>query len=224
MDISCFFIGRRPGCLTQVVDITLERARLSLLPEKAIFWEAKNLLIVSDLHLGKAGHFRKNGIPIPRNVHFTDLRTLEVLFKKHKPQQVILLGDLFHSFKNNEWSDFLSFIAVYDLVEFVLVKGNHDILSDYPKSLKVVDRLEIGPFCFTHQKESTEKYNLSGHLHPGYRLVGPARGGITMPCFYFSDNHGILPAFGAFTGIKKIKKEEGDRIFGVAEGKVIELI
>ena len=95
---------------------------------------------------------------------------------------------------------------------------------DYPDRLNVVESLEIQPFVFTHQREDTQLYNLSGHIHPGYRIHGRARGGLTMPCFLFSKDFGVLPAFGQFTGIKKIRRQKGDRIFGIAEDKVIELI
>ncbi|MEM9338080.1 MAG: ligase-associated DNA damage response endonuclease PdeM [Bacteroidota bacterium] len=197
---------------------------LKLLPEKAIYWGKKEYLILSDLHLGKAGHFRRNGIPISRNVHFEDLRILETLLQVYQPTSVILLGDLFHSFKNNEWDDFLRFMDVYDFINFILVKGNHDILKDYPRCLDVVDRLDVSPFTFTHEKEEATLYNLSGHVHPGYRVSGLGRGGVTLPCFLFSENYGILPAFGQFTGIKKIKKKEEDRIFGIVDSNIIELI
>lgn len=197
---------------------------LDLLPERVIFWKKQEALIVSDLHLGKAGHFRKHGIPVSREIHFTDLKILESLIKSHNPVEVILLGDLFHSFKNNEWDDFLRFIAVFDFVKFILVRGNHDIMDTYPIELNVIDLLDRPPFSFTHEKEETEGYNLSGHIHPGLRISGLAREGLTVPCFYFSSNHGVLPAFGQFTGIKKIKPMKGDKVFGIADDNVMELI
>ena len=30
-----------------------------------MFWEEEKALIVSDLHFGKTGHFRKSGIAVP---------------------------------------------------------------------------------------------------------------------------------------------------------------
>lgn len=201
----------------------IEGERLVLLPERAIFWESKQTLIVSDLHLGKAGHFRKHGIPISRKIHLTDLQILESLIQDHKPMRVILLGDLFHSFENNEWQDFLRFIDIYDFVSFILVEGNHDILVEYPQSLELTPLLELAPFSFSHIREESSYFNLSGHIHPGIAVRGKARQSITMPCFYFSDGYGLLPAFGQFTGIKKIKPKSEDAVFGIADGTVIEL-
>jgi DNA ligase-associated metallophosphoesterase len=204
------------------VDICSEK--LTLLAEKGIFWKKKRALIVSDLHLGKAGHFRKHGIPISGKIHVTDLKILENLITQHDPKEVILLGDLFHSYRNNEWDDFLRFVTIFDSVRFILVRGNHDIIEEYPSTLVVVDTLDRFPFCFTHQKEETEQYNISGHIHPGFRIRGIAREGLTLPCFYFSTDHAVLPAFGQFTGIKKIRGNEGDKIFGIADDNVMELI
>lgn len=39
--------------------INIKDQNLLLLPEKALFWEEEKGLIISDVHLGKAGHFRK---------------------------------------------------------------------------------------------------------------------------------------------------------------------
>lgn len=204
-------------------EVIIEGEKLTLLPQRGIYWEEREILIVSDLHLGKAGHFRKHGIPVSTNVHRVDLSILETLIVEYRPKEVILLGDLFHSSENKEWDDFVRFISIYDAVCFILVEGNHDILEEYPESLKVVKVLDLPPFSFTHIREETDGYNLSGHLHPGVSIRGRARQSITMPCFYFSDRHGILPAFGQFTGIKKIKPLQRDLVFGIIEDRVIEL-
>lgn len=201
----------------------LKGAKLRLTSHRAIFWEQEEILIVSDLHLGKAGHFRKHGIPVSRNIHLTDLQVLHDLIQEYKPVQVIFLGDLFHSQINREWDDFLDLIASFDFVNFTLVEGNHDILEEYPSSIAVTPLLEIPPFSFTHIKEASSLYNLSGHIHPGVLIRGKGRQSMTLPCFYFSDQHGLLPAFGQFTGIKKIKPKKDDQVYVIVEDTVIEL-
>lgn len=206
------------------MEFEIKGEKILLLPERAIFWISKKILIVSDLHLGKAGHFRKHGIPITKKVHLADLQILHGLLVEHKPDEVILLGDLFHSAANNEWQDFINFISEFDFVKFILVQGNHDIFEQYPKSLHLTQLLEIPPFSFTHIQEDSSYYNLSGHIHPGVRVNGLGRQGITVSCFFFGKFHGVLPAFGQFTGIKKIKPSKDDRVFGIAGLKVIDLI
>ena len=43
---------------------------------RTIFWEQEKALILSDLHIGKSGHFRKNGIGIPQNMLSEDMHRL----------------------------------------------------------------------------------------------------------------------------------------------------
>ena len=180
-------------------------------------------MLLSDLHLGKAGHFRKHGIPISKQVHLTDLAILDHLIDQLQPERVVLLGDLFHSEENREWLDFKNFLLGHSTINFVLVQGNHDILAEYPGEITVVPKLEEPPFSFSHIREEDDFYNISGHIHPGVSIRGRARQGITTPCFLFSKTHAILPAFGQFTGIMKIRPQKEDRVFAIADKTVIEL-
>ncbi len=52
----------------------LQRQRYWLSPERMVFWEEEKALVVSDLHFGKTGHFRKSGIPVPQSVYKEDLQ------------------------------------------------------------------------------------------------------------------------------------------------------
>lgn len=205
------------------VTFSLKGESLTLLPQKAILWPAKEILIVSDVHLGKAGHFRKNGIPITKKVHIQDIEVLQNIINKWSPSQVMILGDLFHSFQNKEWGDFVNFIEKNEQVRFVLVKGNHDILGHYPSRLKVVDDLHIAPFYFSHEQTTSDAYNISGHIHPGVKVFGSARQNMTLACFWFSNQFGILPAFGAFTGLKTVRPKTNDHVFGILNDTVIDL-
>ena len=117
----------------------------------------------------------------------------------------------------------MQFLQIHDSIKFILVEGNHDIIENYPIQLKVIKSYYDEPFVFTHIKENTNGYNLSGHIHPGVSVTGKGRQSITLSCFLFSSDHAILPAFGQFTGIKKIRPKKKDRVFGIAEDKVIEL-
>ena len=105
--------------------------------------------------------------------------------------------------------------------------GNHDIMSrvQYDRKRVVVhDELKLGPFLLTHhplEEQREDSYNLAGHVHPGINLQGGGRQSMTLPCFYFGERQGILPAFGMFTGIARIIPEKGDKVFVVADEKVI---
>lgn len=177
--------------------------------------------------MGKAGHFRKAGIPISGKVHIEELFLLDALISELYPKKLLFLGDLFHSHWNLEWPLFSNWLTNYRQLESHLVIGNHDILSklDYKSSGLIVDEdLSIGPFIFSHERISdTHLFNISGHIHPAVKLKGKARQGISLPCFYFSEQYGYLPAFGKFTGASSMNIKKGDLIFAIVENQVLKI-
>jgi len=198
-----------------------------LLFHKALYRPGKKQLILADVHLGKAAHFRKKGIPMPPQSHLKDLDKLTYLVKTWEPRSVLVLGDLFHSKLNKEWLWFKSFLAQFPTTEFILVRGNHDILPEelYELSnLGSVDELEEENFIFTHAPlENPAKLNFCGHVHPGIRLTGIARQSITLPCFYNNHSHFILPAFGDLTGLFMLDREESSDYYLVTHETVVKL-
>lgn len=199
---------------------------LLLLTEKAVWLENEKILLIADVHLGKIEHFRKSGIAIPHHAAKKTQDRLELLIKKLVPSSVIFLGDLFHSVKNNSYDDFKTMIGHYSNIEFHLVIGNHDIMPAifYQElNIKVCDEMVIGNLWLTHEPQDEIKdglYNLAGHIHPGVKLKGKARQSITLPCFYFGPQRGLLPAFGYFTGKSIIKIEKKSDTFAIAEDNI----
>ncbi|MAE84298.1 MAG: metallophosphoesterase [Flammeovirgaceae bacterium] len=195
--------------------------------DRAIYWQEEQSLIVADLHLGKAGHFRKHGVPIPRQVHITDLQKLNSLIDRYQPKQILFLGDLFHSDNNEEWIDFINWSNHHTQLDQILIEGNHDILDEgsYKQiRMSVVTEYSSGHFLLTHDEVDTDQYNISGHVHPCIRLSGIARQGARLPCFIFGKKKGLIPAFGEFTGNHPIRATKSDQIFAVAEGQLIGLV
>ena len=70
--------------------------------DRCIFWEEEKILILSDLHLGKTGHFRKEGIAVPQAVLKEDLQRFVTLSQNFKPNKIFIIGDMFHSHANKE--------------------------------------------------------------------------------------------------------------------------
>jgi metallophosphoesterase superfamily enzyme len=64
---------------------------------------------------------------------------------------------------------------------------------------------------------------LSGHIHPCVRLSGKARNSMTLPCFWFAEKFGVLPAFGDFTGTYRVVPKKGDQVY-VCAGKTIKKV
>ena len=208
--------------------IELHGERLTLLPEKAIYWESKKLLLIADLHLGKTAHFRNNGIAVPEKVSHKNWLLLRRLFDLYQPKRVCFLGDLFHSVYNKEWEAFSILLQDYSAIRFELILGNHDILpiSNYKNlNLIVHDELLEGPFLFTHEpvEDEIEHYNIAGHIHPGVRLKGKGKQSHRVACFYFGETNALIPAFGAFTGLATISTKKTDQIFIVVGQQVIKV-
>jgi DNA ligase-associated metallophosphoesterase len=198
-----------------------------LLPQKAVYRPEKNQLIVSDVHLGKATHFRKMGIAMPDRSHLKDLDTLHYLLRTFRPETFLLLGDLFHSDYNNEWLWFRSLLLEFSEVQFVLIEGNHDILPPETYAIPNLARTDVlneEAFLFSHHPlNSPPKLNICGHLHTGLHIHGMARQSIKLPCFYLDESHFILPAFGNLTGLFLLEQQENASYFVVAENRVLKL-
>lgn len=203
---------------------------LTLLPEKAVWIDSMGVLLIADLHFGKASHFRKSGIPIPEKVHDQDYIQLNNLISIYSPKQVYFLGDLFHSSWNEEWETLLNFLRLFPTPSFHLIVGNHDIL---PSERYLDPRLKVHPnpiilgsLLLSHEPIQPPEglLTICGHIHPGILLQGRAKQRVRIPCFHYSRNVLILPSFGNFTGLSLIKGEKNDFIWGITEDRLIPIL
>lgn len=212
---------------TNAAHLELEGLELALLPEKAIFIPREKTLLLADLHLGKINHFRMAGIPLPSKANDQNLERFIDLINKTNANRIIFLGDLFHSYYNYEWESLGQVLSHFPACEFRLVRGNHDIMSQlqYERHrIEVCEEFRLGPLLLTHELTNDSKlYNLAGHVHPGVRLTGRGRQSVMLPCFYFGDTQGLMPAFGSFTGLARVSIRKEDRVFAIADGKVLNL-
>ena len=193
---------------------------------KAIYWEDTSSLILSDVHVGKLNHFQKNGIAIPSDGSRNNLINIKSLVNEDDPDQVYILGDLFHSSYNKEWDDWLVYFSKSN-TKFALILGNHD-QNDSKKlwnsNITVVDQLTKGPFLFTHYPQhEIDQFNICGHVHPAVKLRGLGRQYMKLNCFYISDNQLILPAFGIFTGSHILKPNKTDHVICLTSDGLFEL-
>jgi len=222
--------------LLQIISTKLKTAQLqighnelTLLSDKALLINKSKTLVVSDIHLGKAGHFRKYGIPVSKQVHQHDLTLLSKLIDEHKIKRLLIVGDLFHSELNNEWNLFVNFIKEHQDVEPILVAGNHDKYTKTVLSQELLiheTHYSLNGLIFTHEPleiQAIEKneYNICGHIHPAVRLNGKGRQSMKLPCFYFGEKQGIIPAFGKFTGAALISPKQNDKVFVITANSII---
>ncbi len=212
-------------------EIEIEGNQCLLLPEKALLWVNEGGLIISDVHLGKAGHFRKNGIALPQTSNDENLRVIDTLIEKWNPKWILFLGDLFHSEKNDEWNSFKVWVKSHSTIKFYLVMGNHEL---YPESeyklmgIECMNLLDASPFLFVHDEidaaDIENRFVISGHVHPSIRLKGKGRQSLRIPCFYFEERKAILPAFGTLTGTHNVKALKKSKIYGVLDNQILQII
>jgi uncharacterized protein len=217
--------------VSALINFHLHNNNFLLTKDRTIFWEEEKILLVSDLHLGKAGHFRKAGIGIPQTIFKEDMQRLVSQLQYFKPAQLLVVGDLFHSTDNKEHELFLKWRKDLRGISIQLVKGNHDILEKewYQEAgIEVhAEELQVNGFLFTHDiqacKTTQHDYCFSGHIHPGIKMKGMGRQTIQLPCFYFGKKYAVLPAFGKFTGTYPVKPMPGDRIFALVEDSILQI-
>lgn len=193
-------------------------------PSASVFWEERNVLLISDVHLGKVSHFRKYGVAIPENPILRNFDRLTDVVKTYNPKTIIFLGDLFHSKKNREWELFAEWLHSIS-AEIILVAGNHDVIEQRHYDLlgvKVVSEIQSESLFFTHHPDERDGFfNFCGHIHPAVELRGLGRQYMKLPCFFRKENQLILPAFGEFTGTYVLQPQENDCVYAIANDQIV---
>jgi len=219
----------------------IREQQLWLSSDRSVFWEEEKAVIVSDLHFGKTGHFRKSGIAVPQSVYKEDLQRLVAQIQFFQPMQLIIVGDLFHSYANKELELFRKWRENFPALVIHLIKGNHDILQDdWYREADIrlnQDNLLMNRFHFIHDitdcnskllkqgnsESSPDNYFFSGHIHPGIRISGSGKQSLCFPCFYFGKDYAVLPAFSRFTGVALIAPAKNENVFAIVNDKIVQL-
>ena len=208
--------------------LTLEGETLWLLAEKAIYWPARQCLLIADAHFGKASAYRSLGQPVPQGTTSENLQRLDRLLSALPCAQMIFLGDFLHG-PGSHASGTLSALRAWRernrAVNLTLIRGNHDKRAgDPPADLGievVAEPLLMGPFALQHEPDAHPSHHvLAGHVHPVYRLRGKGRQSLRLPCFQIGSRISLLPAFGAFTGGYSVEKSDDRRVFVIGDQDV----
>ena len=198
------------------VDLVIAGERMRLLADRALYWPARNRLLIADLHLGKGDILRSAGIPVPSGGTRHDLSRLGALLEATGAHQIWILGDFLHGARQPRveaaWRRFL---AAHPGCSASVIAGNHDraLVPDAAGLVHLPDDVQDGPFRFRHMPpndagstvagaqpalpEAEPAHVICGHLHPVVRLPG-LRG--RFPALVLGPEQTILPAFSAFTG------------------------
>ena len=140
----------------KIMPIHFQEEELLLSAQRVLYYPAEKILVISDVHLGKAGHFRRYGIPIPTEVNQDNLSRLSQVIVQFDPERVLFLGDLFHSETNSEWDDFKRWRLQYSTLGMTLILGNHELYSEQKYEdlgLQVHPYLDSKHIRFLHDKD-----------------------------------------------------------------------
>jgi len=212
-----------PGALT----VEMNGEQLVLLPQKAAFWPRERMLIIADIHFGKAAAFRSFGIPVPKGTTTENLLALDALIELTGANHVLFLGDFLHARAAHAASTQAAMLAWRrrrcDLI-LTLVRGNHDKHAGDPAGELGIDLVDepytVGPYSFCHHPDiAAPGYVLAGHVHPVY-VLATRSDALRLPCFIAGPTRMILPSFGAFTGGHALKPASGERIW-VSSGEAV---
>ena len=203
---------------------------LLLLPQKALYWPHEKMLVIADIHFGKAAAFRALGVPVPRGTTTENLAGLDALVEAHGARHIAFLGDFLHARAAHASATQQAMLAWRERrrdLRLTLVRGNHDRHAGDPSSLLRIDLVDephaLGPFAFCHHPDlATPGYALAGHIHPVY-VLATRFDALRLPCFVVGQDRMILPSFGAFTGGHAIRPEPGDSIY-VTSGDAVHCV
>lgn len=209
---------------------------------------ARRLLLVADLHLGKAEAFQRAGIAVP-SLGSGVLRRLAARCREHGDRPVIL-GDLIHAESSldgglardlADWAAEVRSGSPRGLAP-LLVRGNHDRLpAERWRELGLelaMEPLVLGGLRLTHdapwilepEPEPRDHddphggFTLAGHLHPV--AVLRRRGErVRVPVFVHTRRGLVLPALGPFTGGFRVDANLSveARLYAAAGSRVYEL-
>jgi len=185
-------------------EIQFAGERLLLNNRRSIYWPDKQMLIFSDMHLGRTAHFRQNGITFQRNIIKKDLKTLKELILHYNARVITVVGDFFHAAVSFDIQFFSEWGRSLPHIHWNIVKGTHEksmTEKNADGTFKINDLLFIEPLTIVHHSLPAQAYTISGHIHPGVVLRASYGKALKIACFLVSENSIILPAFSQFTGL-----------------------
>lgn len=186
-------------------DITCAGLTLSAEASGALFWPDEGVLVVGDLHLGRAERLARQGASLLPPYETVDtLNRLDAEIARLSPRTVICLGD---SFDDLAAAGALA-AEVAPRIErlaagrrWIWVAGNHD-----PGPVEMpgshMAEVAVKALGFRHiaaRGLAAGHGEVSAHYHPKARLL---RRGLTITrrCFLAGQGRVIMPAFGTYTG------------------------
>lgn len=166
--------------------------------DRAAYFPAEETLVLADVHLGKD---RASSVEFPLGEREDVLERIGALLTEFEPREVVVAGDLLHSFDHLSYGVEESLRAFENRVveagaRLVVTRGNHDTMLD---SLLdgTVSTHRVGEVlaCHGHERAGSAEGYVLGHVHPAITIEGTKR-----PCYLLGPAAGggralVLPAF-----------------------------
>ena len=214
-----------------MIEVQAGGSTLWLLAQRAAFLPEHQTLLVADAHIGKAQSFRRLGVPVPGGTTSETLQRLSAAVAATGARRVVFLGDLLHSARGRNartWAAVAQWRHEHRQLQLTLVRGNHDRHAGAPPADWAVQSADgpllLGRLALAHHPDPLPgHYVLAGHVHPAALVGGRARDTLRLPCFHLGPQVGVLPAFGAFTGMQVMQRGAEDRVFAIAGDTVTAL-
>lgn len=196
--------------------------------QRVLWWPRQRSLLLCDVHFGKGSVLRRAGMALPSGQTSADLARLDALIERYRPEQLLVLGDLVHGDAPADapWIGLVrDWRARHADMAAILIAGNHDRHFDASAlGFDIIeDELALGTFVLRHTPCAIEgRYVLAGHVHPGV-MVRDGWRRHRLPAFRFGEAVGLLPAFGALTGLHEQPPQPGERIVAVTPAGLLPL-
>jgi len=203
--------------MTEPATLRLNGADLLADLSGALYWPARRVLAVADLHLEKGSGFAARGQLLPPYDTAQTLAQLAAVIARHEPETVVCLGDSFHDGKAAQRlgrADGERLAGLTAGRRWIWIAGNHDPAPPRDLGGEVQAELTLGALLFRHiAAAETSPGEISGHFHPKAALNWRGRrvGG---RCFIGDDRRLILPAFGAYAGGLDVRDPAIAGLFG----------
>jgi DNA ligase-associated metallophosphoesterase len=202
--------------------------RLMLDPEGALWWPARRLLAVADLHFEKGSSLAARGTLLPPYDSRATLDRLVPLVRRYGPARLVALGDSFHDRHGAARlaaAEAKRLRTLAEGIEIVWVLGNHDPAPPAALPGTAAAEWREGPIAFRHEGGGVTP-EICGHHHP--KASVPTRGrAVSRPCFVADARRVMLPAFGAYTGGLDVRDPaigalfpRGARVFLLGSGRL----
>lgn len=169
----------------------------------ALYWPAREALLVADLHLEKASWFALAGQFLPPYDSHATLTALAAEVERTGATRLYCLGDSFHDRFGCDRlpaSARALLTSLTSRLDWTWIVGNHDPgFADHCGG-HIAEEVELGGIIFRHEALRDElRPEISGHFHPKLRVHLRGRQ-VSRRCFVTSATKIIMPAFGSLTG------------------------